>query len=241
MANIDIKDRNSTEKMKHLSSSNIFVIPQNSNHQESVVKYLQKQKIYTEVENNQANLHFFNQEKVSFKIDAIRDIISQSFYATYNNQEQFYVLLHFDLATIPAQNAFLKTLEEPPAKTTIILTVENQEKLLPTIISRCNLVKIQTNQVVISKTNQDLLDFVTNPQNYNYGQAIDLADTIKTKEDALQLLSDLLREVNSMSRLEKKHILLQNLLETYRLIEKNINLKLALENCFFDILKRQKK
>ena len=39
--------------------------------------------------------------------------------------------------TPEAQNALLKTLEEPPAKTTIILIAENEEALLPTVRSRC--------------------------------------------------------------------------------------------------------
>src|SRR5690606_17555740 len=36
-----------------------------------------------------------------------------------------------------AQNALLKTLEEPPAGTMLILTAETSERLLPTIVSRC--------------------------------------------------------------------------------------------------------
>ncbi|MHC4711870.1 MAG: DNA polymerase III subunit delta' [Planctomycetota bacterium] len=42
-----------------------------------------------------------------------------------------------DSLTTEAQNALLKTLEEPPADTTIILCAENAESLLPTVRSRC--------------------------------------------------------------------------------------------------------
>ena len=38
---------------------------------------------------------------------------------------------------ILAQNAFLKTLEEPPAYAVIILLSDNESALLPTIVSRC--------------------------------------------------------------------------------------------------------
>lgn len=41
-----------------------------------------------------------------------------------------------------AQNAFLKTLEEPPSETVLILTTTNLSRLLPTIISRCQLLRL---------------------------------------------------------------------------------------------------
>lgn len=48
-----------------------------------------------------------------------------------------------DKLTVEAQNAFLKTLEEPPDGTVIILTASNQKNLLPTIISRVQIVPVQ--------------------------------------------------------------------------------------------------
>jgi DNA polymerase-3 subunit delta' len=42
-----------------------------------------------------------------------------------------------DRLTLPAQNALLKTLEEPPAGTTIIMTAQEPMALLPTVLSRC--------------------------------------------------------------------------------------------------------
>lgn len=44
--------------------------------------------------------------------------------------------------TLPSQNAILKTLEEPPKNTLIILTVSNRQILLPTIVSRCLAVEL---------------------------------------------------------------------------------------------------
>jgi DNA polymerase-3 subunit delta' len=49
------------------------------------------------------------------------------------------ILSRADTLTLPAQNALLKTLEEPPAGTTIILTSEQPQSLLPTVLSRCSL------------------------------------------------------------------------------------------------------
>lgn len=51
---------------------------------------------------------------------------------------------HAEALTIEAQNAFLKILEEPPADTIILLTADNRRALLPTILSRVQLLTIHT-------------------------------------------------------------------------------------------------
>lgn len=57
------------------------------------------------------------------------------------------VLLDGDLLTIPTQHALLKTLEEPPQKSLIFISVSRQEVLLDTIISRCFVVNLRNNSV----------------------------------------------------------------------------------------------
>ncbi len=47
--------------------------------------------------------------------------------------------------TIPAQNALLKTLEEPPLSAQIILLADSTAKLLPTVVSRCQIVNLGYN------------------------------------------------------------------------------------------------
>jgi DNA polymerase III subunit delta' len=48
-----------------------------------------------------------------------------------------YVVVGAEAMTLPAANALLKTLEEPPDRVVVILTVSNAYDLLPTIVSRC--------------------------------------------------------------------------------------------------------
>lgn len=50
--------------------------------------------------------------------------------------------------TIEAQNAFLKILEEPPKDTVIILTVKDEKTLLPTIVSRSQIIRVQPVSIV---------------------------------------------------------------------------------------------
>lgn len=76
------------------------------------------------------------------KIDLIRSINSSIALKPYSDYK-IVIINDADKLTIQAQNAFLKTLEEPPSFVIIILIVENRDALLSTIRSRCELVKFR--------------------------------------------------------------------------------------------------
>lgn len=69
-----------------------------------------------------------------FSIRQIRDINKEVVYSAVDTR--LYVLLKFDTASYEAQNAFLKTLEQPPEGVWFILVVSNPQLLLPTVRSR---------------------------------------------------------------------------------------------------------
>lgn len=71
-------------------------------------------------------------------INTIREGILASLYIAPNEaQRKIYVLHDADGMTREAQNAFLKTLEEPPSFVSFILTAGGTQKLLSTVLSRC--------------------------------------------------------------------------------------------------------
>lgn len=77
----------------------------------------------------------------SIGIDQIRQI--KDFLSKKNWQgrgKKLVVIWEAQLMTLEAQNAFLKTLEEPPSPSVIFLLARNKSALLATIISRCHLV-----------------------------------------------------------------------------------------------------
>ncbi|MBR3807066.1 MAG: DNA polymerase III subunit delta, partial [Lachnospiraceae bacterium] len=55
----------------------------------------------------------------------------------YSGPKKIYIINEGEKMTVAAQNALLKTLEEPPAYTVIFILTTNVETLLPTIVSRC--------------------------------------------------------------------------------------------------------
>ena len=60
----------------------------------------------------------------------------------FNPKIRIYYLENFHLSSIPAQNSFLKLLEEPPSKVQFVLTTDNKNNLLPTIVSRVKIIKL---------------------------------------------------------------------------------------------------
>lgn len=61
----------------------------------------------------------------------------------YSSPYKIYIIPEADLMTVQAQNALLKTLEEPPKYAVIFLLTENADSLLATIRSRCVMLKLR--------------------------------------------------------------------------------------------------
>ncbi len=73
----------------------------------------------------------------TLKIDQIRDMQRVLALRPYEARYRIAILRRFHEANAAAQNALLKTLEEPPASVKLILTADDASLLLPTIRSRC--------------------------------------------------------------------------------------------------------
>ena len=74
----------------------------------------------------------------TISIDDIREQINNDIVIKpYSSKYKIYIVPDADMMSVQAQNALLKTIEEPPAYAVILLLTENAEILLPTIRSRC--------------------------------------------------------------------------------------------------------
>ena len=76
----------------------------------------------------------------SIKIAQIRNLQSDIVIKPHKKYK-IYIIDKAEKMTVEAQNALLKTLEEPPEYAIIILIANNKESLLPTIKSRCEIIK----------------------------------------------------------------------------------------------------
>ena len=136
----------------------------------------------------------------SISVDDIRTQVNNTVdIKPYQGPYKVYIIPQADMMTPQAQNAILKTIEEPPSYAVFLLLTENAETLLPTINSRCVMLKLRNiKDTLIKKYLMENLeipdykaDMCTAFAQGNMGRAIMLANSDhfnEIREEALQLL-----------------------------------------------------
>lgn len=87
--------------------------------------------------NNHPDFYQIEPENKTIKIDQIRKMQEKISEKPITSNRKVYLIIDSDCMTKEAQNCLLKTLEEPPEYSSIILTTSNESKLINTIKSRC--------------------------------------------------------------------------------------------------------
>jgi len=84
-----------------------------------------------------------NTDNRTIKVEAVRELQRSLSLAPYQASYRVALLLRFQDATPSAQNALLKTLEEAPPRVILLLTSDSPDVLLPTIVSRCEVLRLR--------------------------------------------------------------------------------------------------
>ena len=150
---------------------------------------------------NQPDIITVKHEKpASISVDDVRTQINGDIMIKpYSSPYKVYIVPEADLMTVQAQNAILQTIEEPPEYAVIFLLTENADSLLPTIRSRCVMLKLRNikdklvkkylmEQMQVPDYQADLCAAFAQG---NIGRAIMLAKSEhfnEIKEDAIQLM-----------------------------------------------------
>ncbi len=90
------------------------------------------------------------------RVDQIRELQHRLSLAPYEGHYRIALILRFEEANLNAQNALLKTLEEPPRRVILLITAQDREQLLPTIVSRCEVVRLRP--LAVSALAQTLIE-----------------------------------------------------------------------------------
>ena len=90
---------------------------------------------------NHPDLQFIRPDGSLLKIGQIRELQRQVIYAPLEASRKVYILTDVDRMNLEAENCLLKTLEEPPAASVLILLTSNLQALLPTTRSRCQILQ----------------------------------------------------------------------------------------------------
>ena len=107
-------------------------------------------------------------------VDDIRSLVEQVRYAPQSGKYKVYIVDEVHMLSSSAFNAFLKTLEEPPPYAIFILATTEKHKILPTILSRCQ-----------------IFDFkrITNNDTIEHLQEICVKENIKAEKAALHVIA----------------------------------------------------
>ena len=105
------------------------------------------------------DVHFVQHTKAVFSVDDIRDGLNREIVnRPISGSRRIFILDDAELLNTQAQNAMLKTIEEPPEYATIMLLSDNRDALLPTVLSRCvelSLKPLRDSQVERALTGED--------------------------------------------------------------------------------------
>jgi DNA polymerase-3 subunit delta' len=92
---------------------------------------------------NHLDVRIFDSDDQALKIDEVRNLQRELSLSPNEGQYRVVALCNFERATLSAANALLKTLEEPAAQVVLVLTATDPGALLPTIVSRCQVLTLR--------------------------------------------------------------------------------------------------
>ena len=145
----------------------------------------------------------------TLKVDQIRDARRSLTLKPYIANYRVAVFLRFQQTNDNAANALLKTLEEAPSYAVLILTADNPEQLLPTIVSRCEVLrlrplKIEAVQKELENRGLEIgqAKLIAHISGGRFGYALRLIENDSLLEKRDQRLNDLLTLIPA-SRVEK--------------------------------------
>lgn len=95
------------------------------------------------VSGNHPDVRIFDHDDQALKIDDIRSLQRELSLSPNEGRYRIVVLANFERATLSAANALLKTLEEPASQAVLVLTATDPGALLPTIVSRCQMLALR--------------------------------------------------------------------------------------------------
>jgi DNA polymerase-3 subunit delta' len=136
------------------------------------------------------------------QVRALQHVLSLSPYTAFY---RIALLPDFQRATTEASNALLKTLEEPSDKVVLLLTANDLESLLPTIVSRCEVIRLRPASIASTRDylqsekgiEPDKARLIAHLSSGRIGAAIrfvDDPDSLNLREENLRILLDLLSQ-----------------------------------------------
>lgn len=107
---------------------------------------------------NHPDLVYISSKKSTIGVDIIREDINKTINIIPYGSYKVIIINKAHTLTKEAQNALLKTLEEPPKYAVIILICDNMQKFINTLVSRCVVIRIKPKSSIIQKNQEQLVN-----------------------------------------------------------------------------------
>ena len=131
------------------------------------------------------DLYFYKPEgKLGMhSIESMRHLRDEAYLPPYKSKRKVFLILSADRMLAPSANSLLKTFEEPPLTSTIILVSSQPERLLPTIRSRCQMVQFQDEE---AKSDKYLPLIAPLLSSLHFMNSIELLDEVSKLADLIE-------------------------------------------------------
>jgi DNA polymerase III subunit delta' len=156
------------ESFQHPNLKLVFALPtgKNETNGDDPINVLTESQVAEIREQIQAKAkdHYKRMEipKANFiKINSVRDIKREAAMSRSEDGKKIFLIFNVDMMNTEASNSLLKTLEEPLPGTILLLTTSAKDQLLPTIVSRCQLIKCDSlteTEIETALVSRDTLD-----------------------------------------------------------------------------------
>lgn len=179
-------------------------------------------KILEEVKIVPKNPDLFILEDEKISIAQVKQLIKHLSTKPFGTTAKSVVILNGNNISLDAQNALLKTLEEPPGESVILIGVNSETKLLPTVLSRCQvLYQVSSIKYQAEEFNLDLI------LKASIEERFDIVEKASDKEKFLNNLTESYRE--KVLKGEGSAKFLEELLQAQIWKENNVNTRTILE------------
>lgn len=143
-------------------------------------------------------------EKGLINLKQVEELISSVSTSPFESKRKIFLINDSDLMNLEGKNKLLKTLEEPPEFMNIILVTSKTNRLLPTIVSRCQGIKFypvessRINQLLVKEysIDEENSKFIAEFTRGSVGKSIELArseDFFKERDEVIKIIDSILK------------------------------------------------
>lgn len=186
------------------------------------------QQLNNEINPNNPDIFIIN-EATGWAIESVRLLKKWLSQKPFNHKNKIIIIYKIDQFSLESQNALLKSLEEPGDNNYFFLTTNKPSKIINTIMSRCQIIKLK-NDFSLSKDTKPLV--ISDQIKTNLIQSENIS---KDKNQVLPFLESQLKTYQQLilkNPTAKNSQIIQKILKSINMIEANVDPRSALDFLF---------